>query len=46
MNDWAAGLSFSFEARAFGLAPATMTFYASYSGSKIISLQFRAGMLL
>jgi len=26
MNDWAAGLSFSFEARAFGLAPATMTF--------------------
>jgi len=46
MYDWAAGLSFSFEARAFGLAPATMTFYASYSGSKIITLQFRAGMLL
>jgi len=46
MDDWAAGLSFSFESRAFGLAPATMTFYASYSGSKIITLQFRAGMLL
>ncbi|SLM18165.1 exported hypothetical protein [uncultured spirochete] len=46
MSDWAAGLSFSFEARAFGLAPATISLYASYAGSKVFTLQIRAGVLL
>lgn len=46
MCDWAAGASFSFEARAFGLAPASMSLFASYSGSKVFSLQFRAGVLI
>ncbi len=46
LSDWAAGMSFSFEARAFGLAPATMSIFASYSGSKIFSVAFRAGVLI
>lgn len=46
MRDWAAGLSFSFEARAFGLAPAPISLYASYSGSKIFTIQLRTGILL
>ncbi len=46
MSDWATGLSFSFEARAFGLAPATISLYASYAGSKVFTLQIRAGVLL
>jgi NTE family protein len=46
MSDWATGLSFSFEARAFGLAPATISLYASYSGSRVFTLQIRTGVLL
>jgi len=46
LGDWAAGMSFSFEARAFGLAPATMSIFASYSGSKVFSVAFRAGVLI
>ncbi len=45
-SDWAAGMSFSFEARAFGLAPATMSIFASYSGSNVFSVAFRAGVLI
>jgi NTE family protein len=45
-SDWAAGLSFSFEARAFGLAPFPLSIYASYSGSKVFTLQIRSGVLL
>jgi NTE family protein len=46
IGDWAAGLTFSFEARAFGLAPTTLSLYASYSGSKVFTLQIRSGVLL
>jgi NTE family protein len=46
MSDWATGLSFSFEARAFGLAPATISLYGSYTGSKVFTLQIRTGVLL
>jgi len=46
MSDWAAGLSFSSEASAFGLAPATLSLYASYSGSKVFTLQIKSGVLL
>ena len=45
MRDWAAGLSVSFEASAFGLAPVTISTYASYSGSHIFTFQVRAGAL-
>lgn len=46
MSDWAAGLSFSSEASAFGLAPAILSIYASYSGSKVFTLQIKGGILL
>lgn len=46
MTDWAAGASFSCEARAFGLAPATLSLFASYTGSKVFSLQFKTGLLI
>ena len=45
MKDWAAGLCFSFQASAFGLAPATISVYASYSGSQVFTFQVRAGAL-
>ena len=45
MKDWAAGLCFSFQASAFGLAPATISAYASYSGSHVFTFQVRAGAL-
>ncbi len=46
LSDWAAGATLSFETRAFGLAPATMSIFASYSGSRVFSVGFRAGVLI
>lgn len=45
LSDWATGLALSFEARAFGLAPAILSFFGSYSDSKLFTFQFRTGIL-